>query len=138
MPRVLIIEDDAENRRVLAQLFTRDDWKVFQANDGDAGVELALRNRPELILCDLLMPKSNGFEVCRSIREQLQPTKIIVVSAAITASIEPAPLKPAQMNICSNRLRGNCSPARSTGSYRKSRAIPTQNRYRNVSRFLRE
>ena len=80
MPRVLIIEDDAENRRVLAQLFTRQDWKVLEANDGNAGVELALRNQPELILCDLLMPKSNGFEVCRSIREQLQPTKIIVVS----------------------------------------------------------
>ena len=80
MPRVLIIEDDAENRRVMAQLFTREDWKVLEAKDGDDGLELALRNRPELILCDLLMPKSNGFEVCRSIREQLQPTKIIVVS----------------------------------------------------------
>jgi phosphoribosyl 1,2-cyclic phosphodiesterase/ActR/RegA family two-component response regulator len=80
MPRVLIIEDDAENRRVMAQLFTREDWKVLEAKDGEAGLELALRNRPELILCDLLMPKSNGFEVCRSIREQLQPTKIIVVS----------------------------------------------------------
>ena len=80
MPRVLIIEDDAENRRVMAQFFTREHWNVLEAEDGDAGVELALRNRPELILCDLLMPKSNGFEVCRSIREQLQPTKIIVVS----------------------------------------------------------
>src|SRR5213079_2053045 len=80
MPRVLIIEDDAENRRVLADLFTREDWKVLEANDGDAGLELALRDRPELILCDLLMPKSNGFQVCRAIREQLQPTKIIVVS----------------------------------------------------------
>src|SRR6266516_879447 len=80
MPRVLIIEDDAESRRALAGLFTREDWKVLQANDGDAGLELALRNRPELILCDLLMPKSNGFQVCRSIRQQLQSTKIIVVS----------------------------------------------------------
>ena len=80
MPRVLIIEDDADNRRVMAQFFTREEWKVFEAKDGDAGLELALRNRPELILCDLLMPKSNGFEVCRSIREKLQPTKIIVVS----------------------------------------------------------
>jgi phosphoribosyl 1,2-cyclic phosphodiesterase/CheY-like chemotaxis protein len=80
MPRVLIIEDDAENRRAMAQFFTREDWKVLEAKDGDAGLELALRNRPELILCDLLMPKSNGFEVCRSIRKQLQPTKIIVVS----------------------------------------------------------
>jgi phosphoribosyl 1,2-cyclic phosphodiesterase len=80
MPRVLIIEDDPESRRALAGLFAREDWKVLQATDGDVGIELALRNRPELILCDLLMPKSNGFQVCRTIREQLQPTKIVVVS----------------------------------------------------------
>ena len=113
MPRVLIIEDDAENRRVLAQLFTRDDWKVFQANDGDAGVELALRNRPELILCDLLMPKSNGFEVCRSIREQLQPTKIIVVSgrdygvdrtSALEAGADEYLLKPITWELLSSTI----------------------------------
>src|SRR5512133_3496167 len=80
MPRVLIIEDDPKSRHALAGLFAREDWKVLQAPDGDVGIELALRNRPELILCDLLMPKSNGFQVCRTIREQLQPTKIIVVS----------------------------------------------------------
>jgi CheY-like chemotaxis protein len=67
-------------RRAVAKLFARADWKVFEAADGDSGVELALRNRPEVILCDLLMPKSNGFQVCRTIRQKLQPTKIIVVS----------------------------------------------------------
>src|SRR5205823_7029595 len=80
MPRVLIIEDDAESRRAMAGLFVREDWTVLEANDGDAGLELALHNRPELILCDLLMPKSNGFQVYRTIRQQLQPTKIIVIS----------------------------------------------------------
>src|SRR5438270_6206464 len=80
MPSVLIIEDDDDSRRATAKLFARADWKVLEAADGDAGVELAIRNRPEVILCDLLMPKSNGFQVCRTIREQLQPTKIIVVS----------------------------------------------------------
>ena len=80
MPSVLIIEDDEDGRRAVAKLFAQADWKVFEAADGDAGVELALRNRPEVILCDLLMPKSNGFQVCRTIRQQLQPTKIIVVS----------------------------------------------------------
>src|SRR4030095_6367915 len=80
MPSVLIIEDDENGRRAIAKLFAREDWKVFEAADGDSGVELALRNRPEVILCDLLMPKSNGFQVCRTIRQQLQPTKIIVVS----------------------------------------------------------
>ncbi len=77
---VLIIEDDDDSRQAIAKLFARADWKVFEAADGDSGVELALRNRPEVILCDLLMPKSNGFQVCRTIRQQLQPTKIIVVS----------------------------------------------------------
>jgi phosphoribosyl 1,2-cyclic phosphodiesterase/CheY-like chemotaxis protein len=80
MSTVLIIEDDADSRTTLAELFAIDDWEVLEAKDGDAGVDLAIRHRPELILCDLLMPKSNGFQVCRTIREQLQPTKIIVVS----------------------------------------------------------
>ncbi|HEV2095856.1 MAG TPA: response regulator [Chthoniobacterales bacterium] len=80
MPSVLIIEDDAPSRRAIAKLFAREDWKVLEAGDGDTGVELAVRHRPEVILCDLLMPKSNGFQVCRTIRQQLQPTKIIVIS----------------------------------------------------------
>jgi phosphoribosyl 1,2-cyclic phosphodiesterase/CheY-like chemotaxis protein len=113
MPRVLIIEDDAENRRVMAQFFTREDWNVLEAKDGDAGVELALRNRPELILCDLLMPKSNGFEVCRSIREQLQPTKIIVVSgrdygvdrtSALEAGADEYLLKPITWELLSGTI----------------------------------
>ena len=80
MARVLIIDDDADSRRAVAELFACEDWKVLEASDGDAGIQSALHNRPDLILCDLLMPKSNGFQVCRTIREQLQPTKIIVVS----------------------------------------------------------
>src|SRR5580765_1019199 len=113
MPRVLIIEDDAENRRVMTQLFTREGWKVLEAKDGDAGIELALRNRPELILCDLLMPKSNGFEVCRSIREQLQPTKIIVVSgrdygvdrtSALEAGADEYLLKPITWELLSSTI----------------------------------
>src|SRR5216110_3115146 len=111
MPRVLIIEDDAESRHVIADLFTREDWKVLEANDGDVGLELALRNRPELILCDLLMPKSNGFQVCRAIRRQLQPTKIIVVSgrdyavdraSALEAGADEYLLKPITWEVLSD------------------------------------
>src|SRR5437016_11401710 len=80
MASVLIIEDDADSRRGIAELFGREDWNVLQAADGDTGIDMAIQQRPELILCDLLMPKSNGFQVCRTIRQQLQPTKIIVVS----------------------------------------------------------
>ena len=80
MPTVLLIEDDDETRRATGELFSRDKWTVFEAGDGEVGIELALRHRPDVILCDLLMPKANGFQVCRAIRQQLQPTKIIVIS----------------------------------------------------------
>jgi len=80
MPTVLLIEDDDEARRATSELFARDKWTVFEACDGEIGIELALKHRPEVILCDLLMPKANGFQVCRAIRQQLQPTKIIVIS----------------------------------------------------------
>src|SRR5947208_16517057 len=113
MPRVLIIEDDAESRHAIAGLFTSEDWKVLEANDGDVGLELALHNRPELILSDLLMPKSNGFQVCRAIREQLQPTKIIVVSgrdygvdrtSALQAGADEYLLKPVTWELLSHTI----------------------------------
>src|SRR5213592_318459 len=113
MPSVLIIEDDEDGRRAVAKLFAQADWKVFEAADGDAGVELALRNRPEVILCDLLMPKANGFQVCRAIRQQLQPTKIIVISgrdygvdraSALEAGADEYLVKPISWEILSNSI----------------------------------
>ena len=81
MPTVLIIDDDQPSRLATADMFAREKWNVLEAKDGDDGIESALKSRPELILCDLLMPKANGFQVCRSIRQQLQPVGIIVISA---------------------------------------------------------
>jgi len=80
MPTVLLIEDDAESRRATAELFLREDWKILEAGDGELGIKFALEHRPELVLCDLLMPKVNGFRVCRSIKQSLPQTKIIIVS----------------------------------------------------------
>ncbi len=80
MPKVLLIEDDDEARRATGELFRREKWTVFEAGDGQAGINLALKHRPEVILCDLLMPKANGFQVCRAIRQQLPPAKIIIIS----------------------------------------------------------
>lgn len=60
-------------------------WTVQQADAGDTGVELALKHRPEVIVTDLLMPRFNGYQVCRAIRSSQayfpQP-RIIVVSSS--------------------------------------------------------
>lgn len=113
MPTVLLIEDDDESRRATSELFSRDDWTVLQAGDGEVGIELALKHRPDVILCDLLMPKANGFQVCRAIRQQLQPTKIIVISgrdygvdraSALEAGADEYLVKPITWEILCNSI----------------------------------
>jgi len=113
MPTVLLIEDDDESRRATSELFAREKWTVLEAGDGEAGINLALKHRPEVILCDLLMPKANGFQVCRAIRQQLQPTKIIVISgrdygvdrtSALEAGADEYLVKPITWEILSSSI----------------------------------
>jgi phosphoribosyl 1,2-cyclic phosphodiesterase/CheY-like chemotaxis protein len=68
MKTIVVIDDDTDVRRVLAELLRRNQWEVLEAANGDRGIELARRHRPHAILCDLLMPGTNGFTVCSTIR----------------------------------------------------------------------
>src|SRR5438105_13895988 len=83
MPTVLLIEDDAENRKRIAHLFARHDWDVIEAEDGAAGIDLALTQRPSLVVCDLLLPRISGLQVCRAIRETLALPKIVVMAERV-------------------------------------------------------
>src|SRR2546421_915364 len=83
MPTVLLIEDDAESRKRIANLFARHDWDTIEAEDGAAGIDLALAQRPNLIVCDLLLPRISGLQVCRAIREKLALPKIIIMAGRI-------------------------------------------------------
>jgi phosphoribosyl 1,2-cyclic phosphodiesterase/ActR/RegA family two-component response regulator len=82
MKTILIIDDEASCRRPAAELLRRDGWTVLEAEDGESGLELARQRRPDVILCDLLMPRSNGFQLIRAVRAQsdLRTTKIVVMS----------------------------------------------------------
>ncbi|HKP92416.1 MAG TPA: response regulator [Chthoniobacterales bacterium] len=80
MPTVLLIEDDVESRKRVAQLFTRHGWDVIEALEGKAGIELAFARRPDAIICDLLLPKMSGLQVARAIREKLDLARIIVTA----------------------------------------------------------
>src|SRR5688572_30348803 len=80
--KVLIIDDDADYRQLIGEVLQMEGWQVLEAADGEAGLEAVSRERPDVVLCDLLMPRSNGFLVCRKIRGDftLRHTKIIVTS----------------------------------------------------------
>jgi phosphoribosyl 1,2-cyclic phosphodiesterase/CheY-like chemotaxis protein len=80
MRTALLIEDDAESRKRLARLFINHGWAVIEADDGAAGIDLALAKSPAVVVCDLLLPRISGLQVCRAIREKLDLAKIIVVA----------------------------------------------------------
>src|SRR2546423_10556281 len=80
MPTVLLIEDDVESRRRVARLFSRHGWDVIEALEGKAGIDLAFAKRPDAIVCDLLLPKMSGLQVCRAIREKLDLARIIIMA----------------------------------------------------------
>jgi len=82
MNKVLIIDDDPLYRKVIGEILEKHGWKVFDADEGEAGIELAKAEHPAVVLCDLLMPRSNGFQVCRALRgdASLRRMRIIVTS----------------------------------------------------------
>lgn len=83
MPTVLLIEADAESRKRVGRLFARHDWDIIEAEDGAAGIDLALSQQPNVIVCDLLLPRISGLQVCRAIREKLSAPRIIIVAGRI-------------------------------------------------------
>ena len=80
---VLIIDDDAWIRSVIAEFLTDADFSVEQAADGASGLSLAEKVQPDVILLDLALPMRSGLEVLQRLKER-QPTReipIIIVSA---------------------------------------------------------
>jgi DNA-binding response OmpR family regulator len=81
MEVILIVEDDPTMLRVLKDNFEFKGYKVLTASDGEKGLEAALNAKPDLILLDIMLPKINGYEICRLIREQKLDMPIIMLTA---------------------------------------------------------
>ena len=81
-PRILIAEDSADGREVMSMLLSLKGYDVMAAEDGMEAVKVALEKRPDLILMDLELPKLNGIDVARNLRQHnhLKNTPIIIVS----------------------------------------------------------
>ena len=78
---ILIIEDDPAMLRGLRDNFEFEGYRVQTAADGDAGLKAALAIRPDLILLDLMLPKVNGYEICRFLRDEQLDMPILMLTA---------------------------------------------------------
>jgi DNA-binding response OmpR family regulator len=81
METVLIIEDDPTMLIGLRDNFEFKGYKVVTAADGEKGLNAALNAKPDLILLDIMLPKINGYEICRLVREQKLTMPIIMLTA---------------------------------------------------------
>lgn len=67
--RVLVVDDDAAIRAVLRSLLTKSGYQVFEAANGQQGLEMALEVRPQLMIVDWIMPEMDGLEMVRALRQ---------------------------------------------------------------------
>ncbi len=78
---ILVIEDEPAMQRGIGDALRAKGYSVLIAGDGEQGIELAVGARPELILLDIMLPKANGYEVCRVLREEGLEAPIIMLTA---------------------------------------------------------
>ena len=81
METILIIEDDASMLRGLKDNFEQRGFTVLTAADGEKGLEAALETKPDLIVLDIMLPKVNGYEICRLVRAEKLTMPIIMLTA---------------------------------------------------------
>jgi len=81
METILIVEDDPAMLRGLKDNFEFKGYRVLTAADGEQGLNAALDKKPDLIILDIMLPKINGYEVCRLIRQEKLDMPIIMLTA---------------------------------------------------------
>ncbi len=82
MAKVLVVDDEASIVNIISYNLKKEGYDVITAEDGEAGLELAMNENPDLILLDIMMPKMDGYEVCRKIREKSNVPIIMLTARA--------------------------------------------------------
>ena len=81
--KILIVEDNPQNMRVALMALRRYSYTILEATDGEEALEIAVRDKPDLIIMDIELPKVSGLEVTRKLREMPAFSHIPII--AVTA-----------------------------------------------------
>ena len=84
---LLIVDDNPDIRAYIRSIFS-DEYQVLEATDGQHGLEMATESTPDLVICDLMMPRLDGFGFCRALKSQTTTSHIPVVMLTAKATVE--------------------------------------------------
>ncbi|MGL4465518.1 MAG: response regulator [Planctomycetia bacterium] len=82
MVKVLVVDDSPTELRLTSSLLRSHGYDVVTAVDGEDALEKVRREAPQIVVCDVVMPKKNGFQVCRFLRDNLgDGVKVVLLSS---------------------------------------------------------
>ncbi|MGF0095859.1 response regulator transcription factor [Peptoniphilus sp. SGI.035] len=79
--KVLLVEDEESIRKFVKINLEREGYIIFEAGSGEDGIEIARRERPDIVVLDIMLPGIDGFEVCRTLRNEFPSLGIIMLTA---------------------------------------------------------
>jgi len=77
--KILLVEDNEFNRKIVRDLLARQPYGLLEAHDGEAGVEAAHREKPDLVIMDVQLPRLSGLDATRRIRAEPETAKIPII-----------------------------------------------------------
>jgi DNA-binding response OmpR family regulator len=80
-PRVLVVEDEAPMRMALEDVLKADLYRVLTAADGQAGIDVAIAERPDLVVLDIMLPRIDGLAVCAELRRAGVEAPVLMLTA---------------------------------------------------------
>lgn len=82
MTKILFIEDEPSLQKTVGEVMRAEGFEILEATDGEIGIQIAKEKHPDIILLDLILPKKDGFEVMKELRENeaTKDIKIIVLT----------------------------------------------------------
>ncbi len=86
-PILLIVEDNTDLRNYIRSLF-ESTYQIIEAKDGQEGIELAIEKIPDLVICDLMMPRLDGFGFCKALKTDVRTNHIPIVMLTAKATLD--------------------------------------------------
>jgi sigma-B regulation protein RsbU (phosphoserine phosphatase) len=86
--KICIVDDNLVNRRLLAGILKKEGYQLLEAEDGEEAIELTLKELPDLVLLDIMMPKKDGYQVCEELKRDRRSAHIPIIFLSAKTQVE--------------------------------------------------